>query len=117
MKRFSLLILVPILLSISGFEIKKHEEENAWIRINLLGYKPNSPKVAVWCSKEQQTITSFYIIDVASGKTMYVGKAGIAFGTYGPFVQTYRLIFSALKQPGRYIIKAGNTSSPEFAIV
>ena len=26
-------------------------QENAWIRINMLGYTPSGIKVAIWCGK------------------------------------------------------------------
>ena len=73
-----------------------------WIRINQLGYLPAGKKVAVWCSKEAGTLQQFQLIDSATGKVVFTGTAGKAFGAYGPFTQTYRLNFSAL-QPGRYV--------------
>lgn len=115
-KRFLLTIIAFALLNIFASVIKSQTEQSSWIRINLLGYKPNSSKVAVWCSRQQQTIITFQVIDVNNGKKVYEGKAGKAFGAYGPFVQTYRLNFSIFKRPGRYIIKAGSASSPEFSI-
>jgi endoglucanase len=116
MKRFFRLIFAFLLFIITGFVTKSQSHQNSWIRINLLGYKPNSAKVAVWCSKQQQEISTFQIIDVAAGRKVYEAKAGKAYGAYGAFVQTYRLNFSAFTKPGRYIIKVGSVSSPEFTI-
>jgi hypothetical protein len=113
-KKTGLPVIIVLLLSLVGLTVKA--QTNSWIRINLLGYKPNSSKVAVWCSKEQTMIADFSIVDVASGKEVYAGKAGKAFGGYGPFTQTARLNFSTFTKPGRYIIKAGTATSPEFAI-
>jgi len=45
--------------------------ENSWIRINLLGYKPGNPKVAIWCSKEDKAIAGFELVDKSSGKTVF----------------------------------------------
>lgn len=104
-----------LFIVISGF-VKNEEPAKAWIRINLLGYKPGSPKMAIWGSKAQQSITTFELINAATGKTVYQGKAGTAFGAYGPFVQTYRLNFSSFQQPGRYWLKGGGVVSPEFTI-
>ena len=114
MKKFFAPFVFILLLSIAGFNTIA--QTNSWIRLNLLGYKPNSTKVAVWCSKEQNSITDFTVVDVASGKTVYTAKAGKAFGGYGPFTQTYRLNFSAFSRPGRYTIKAGSAISPAFTI-
>jgi peptidoglycan/xylan/chitin deacetylase (PgdA/CDA1 family) len=111
-KQPGLLFIIVLLLSV--IDIKA--QTNSWVRINLLGYKPNSSKVAVWCSKEQTMIADFTIVDVASGKEVYAAKAGKAYGAYGAFTQTARLNFSSFTKPGRYIIKAGTAASPEFTI-
>ncbi|MDF2190775.1 glycoside hydrolase family 9 protein [Paraflavitalea sp. CAU 1676] len=91
-------------------------DARSWIRINLLGYLPENSKTAIWCGKQDQIITSFYVIEVSTGATVMKGNTGPAYGAYGPFAQTYRLNFSRLKRPGRYIIKAGDAISPEFVI-
>jgi endoglucanase len=103
-------VFICIWLCVAGFMLQAQ-----YIRINQLGYKPNGSKVAVWCSKEEKAITVFQVVQ-AGGQVVYEGKAGKSFGAYGPFVQTYRLNFSAVKTPGRYVIKAGNAVSPEFNI-
>ncbi|THU41710.1 cellulase [Niastella caeni] len=115
MKKFIPELVIILLLSITGFNAIA--QTSSWVRINLLGYKPNSTKVAVWCSKEKNIITNFTIVEVTSGKTVYAAKASNAFGGYGPFTQTCRLNFSAFARPGRYIIKAGSATSPEFTII
>lgn len=106
------LLGVFILLMASSFAAS----DSSWIRINQLGYLPNSAKVAVCVSKQHQAITAFSLVDAASGKTVLTRPAGKPFGKYGPFLQSYRLNFSAYVKPGRYFLKAGNTVSPVFAI-
>ncbi|MFN2457726.1 MAG: glycoside hydrolase family 9 protein [Chitinophagaceae bacterium] len=103
-----------VLFSIIGAAAVNNEK--SWIRINQLGYMPQSKKVAVWCSKESKTITAFQLIDSATKKIVYSNKAGKAFGKYGPFTQTYRLDFSQFKKAGKYYLKAGNVISPVFRI-
>jgi endoglucanase len=88
----------------------------AWIRVNLAGYKPQAVKVAVWGSKESASIKRFQIVDQKTRKVVYEGKAGTPYGAYGPFEQTYRLDFSAFKTPGTYSISAGGAVSPEVRI-
>ena len=95
---------------------KKNADQNSWIRINLLGYKPSGVKVAVWCSKENKNISSFAIKDAASEKIVFSATAGKPFGSYGPFTQTYRLNFSSFKKPGSYFIETGGVRSPVFSI-
>ncbi|MBD0369074.1 MAG: glycoside hydrolase, partial [Flavisolibacter sp.] len=65
-------------------------QSNNWIRINQLGYTPQALKVAVWCSKEVQPLSSFQLIDSATNKVVFTGKASKVYGAYGPFQQTAR---------------------------
>lgn len=87
-----------------------------YIRINQLGYLPAGIKVAVWGSLTDATLQSFELLDSASGKVVFKAAAGKAFGSYGPFKQSYRLNFSSFKTPGTYQLRTGNTSSPYFRI-
>jgi len=88
----------------------------AWIRINLAGYKPESVKVAVWGSKDDTKVDRFELVDKRSGKVVHHNTTGKAYGAYGPFKQTYRLDFSAFRQPGTYVLRGGGAESPEFRI-
>lgn len=90
--------------------------ENSWIRINQMGYLPEGVKAAVWASKEAIKIKKFNLVDANSGKTVYRGRAGKAFGAYGPFLQSYRLDFSSFTKAGKYFLQVGQTKSPEFII-
>ena len=88
----------------------------SWIRINLLGYKANGSKVAVWCGKENESIEAFQLVEVSTGKIVFEGTAGKPFGSYGPFVQSYRLNFTSYNKEGRYFLRAGSAESPHFEI-
>jgi hypothetical protein len=72
--------------------------------------------VAAWCSKNETGLKTFQLIDAGSEKIVLTGKAGKAYGSYGPFTQSYRLNFSAYKKPGTYYLQAGDAKSPEFNI-
>ena len=112
MKKF-----VFLFLTIAFFtSFTNDENTNTWIRINWLGYKPTSTKVAVWCSKDAITIKSFELVDAGTKEIVFTGKAGKAFGSYGPFTQIYRLNFSSFKKPGKYFLQTGSVKSPEFKI-
>lgn len=91
-------------------------DKQAWIRINQLGYTPGGVKVAVWCSKENNSVKTFQLIDAKTKKIAFNASAGKAFGAYGPFTETYRLNFSSFTKPGRYYLQAGGAKSPEFEI-
>ncbi|MGZ5133966.1 MAG: glycoside hydrolase family 9 protein [Flavitalea sp.] len=107
-----LILLAQIIVSSSA----KEQEPLSWIRINLLGYKPNNSKVAIWCSKEDKPLKTFQLVDGKTKKIAFTATAGKPFGAYGPFTQTYRLNFSKFIKPGRYYLQAGNAKSPEFEI-
>ncbi|HVX51693.1 MAG TPA: glycoside hydrolase family 9 protein [Chitinophagaceae bacterium] len=86
------------------------------IRINQLGYAPGGVKVAVWASRDNVSITSFYLVNAATNRVVFTGKASNNFGAYGPFTNTYRLNFSSFRQRGSYYLRAGNITSPVFKI-
>src|SRR5947209_4623071 len=115
MKLLRLLFLITFSCSIISFN-HSPEEEHSWIRINLLGYKPSGIKIAVWCSKINETISSFQLIDSITGKPVLNKKAGKPYGAYGPFQQCYRLDFSDFTKSGIYYLKVGEARSPVFRI-
>jgi endoglucanase len=116
MKKVLQLISLIIILLLMVFFSNKPEQQNEWIRINWMGYKPGSVKVAVWCSKESKKIKNFQLVDATSKKNVYSVSAGKDFGLYGPFKSTYRLNFSSFTKPGTYYLVAGSAKSPEFTI-
>lgn len=110
-------LLILIILCISIFVmVSMAPKDAAWIRINLLGYKPTSIKVAVWTSKNSTQISSFQLVEANNHKVVFEASAGKVFGAYGPFTETYRLDFSNFQQSGKFYLKAGNATSPVFQI-
>ncbi|HEX2628922.1 MAG TPA: glycoside hydrolase family 9 protein [Chitinophagaceae bacterium] len=103
-------------LALFAFAPKNNENTETFIRINQLGYTPGGVKVAVWCSKDQSSMSDWQLVNIKTGKAVITAKPGKAFGAYGPFKQSYRLDFSSYKTPGRYFLKAGAIQSPEFEI-
>lgn len=86
-----------------------------WIRINQIGYLPDASKVAVYVSNDEtpHQITSFKVIDSATGATVYTSQPGDvrATGRMGELKTTVRLDFSKLTAEGSYIIQAAGASS------
>jgi len=82
----------------------------AAIRINQLGYLPDAPKVAVFCSLDSVGIRDFVVTD-AGGKTVLQRRADPA-KSFGPCVLNYRLDFSSIRKSGDYHIRAGAITSP-----
>jgi peptidoglycan/xylan/chitin deacetylase (PgdA/CDA1 family) len=91
-------------------------KEESWIRINNLGYLPQSIKVAVLGSKVEVEVKSFSLVDAVTGKKVYTTRKEKDKGAYGPFTSSYRLDFSDFEETGRYFIQANTITSPEFDI-
>jgi len=115
MNRIYKLLLACILPIVISSSVKQVNEQS-WIRINLLGYKPGNSKVAILCSKVDLAIKVFQLIDANSKKIVFSASAGKPFGAYGPFMQTYRLNFSGFKKAGKYYLQVGDARSPTFEI-
>lgn len=91
-------------------------KEDTWIRINLLGYKPTSIKVAVWVSKTTNKLAGFQLVDAETNKVVFENTAGKSFGAYAAFIESYRLDFTNFQKKGKFYLKAGGATSPTFRI-
>src|ERR1035437_10066461 len=98
------------------FSFKNAENPKEWIRINQLGYTPDGIKVAVWVSKNNKLPKDFQLIESKSSKVVFTAVTGKAFGSYGPFSQSFRLNFTSFKNPGSYYLKCDSAISSEFNI-
>ncbi|WP_027124883.1 glycoside hydrolase family 9 protein [Gelidibacter mesophilus] len=115
MKKALLFFSLLVVLS-AAKPIDTDSKENAVIRINQLGYTPNSIKVAVFGALEKATIDSFALHDAVTNQVVFSSKTLEAKGAYGPFQSSYRLNFSKFSAPGKYYILAKGVKSPEFRI-
>lgn len=95
---------------------KTSTNQQVVIRINQLGYGPKASKVAVWASLGKHEISSFSLVEANSKRTVFSRKVGKAYGSYGPFLQSYRLDFSGFTDTGSFYIIAGTVKSPTFRI-
>ena len=84
------------------------------VRVNQVGYLTDAPKVAVVCAVAPlpaARLASFTVRDVAGRIVLGPAPARHA-GAFGPCRSTWRLDFSAVRRPGRYVIHAGESRSP-----
>jgi peptidoglycan/xylan/chitin deacetylase (PgdA/CDA1 family) len=86
------------------------------IRINQLGYLPESIKVAVFLSSENQKISTFTVHQAGSGKVVFQGNPIQKNAESWGMKTAYRLDFSELELAGGYYIKVGEIISPNFRI-
>lgn len=89
--------------------------DTAAIRVNQLGYRPGDWKVAVLCATAPREIGEFVVED-ADGSVVLGPLPARDGGAFGPCVSAQRLDFSALREPGRYRLRAGGLVSPPVRI-
>lgn len=117
MKQLGSYFIFFLLLKLSNAQNTAPIDSNsAWIRINLLGYSPESRKVAVFGSKAIRNVKSFDLVNAETGKRVFTGKTSHSFGAYGPFNDTYRLDFSLYRKNGKYFLRASKVTSQVFKI-
>jgi endoglucanase len=88
----------------------------SWIRVNQLGYLPESQKVAVLVSKDEMNINSFTLHDALTEEEVWRSGSIRSFGAYAAFQSGSRLNFSGFKRPGAYYVQVEQTRSPIFRI-
>jgi len=109
-KRIALAFLYTFCISMSTYGI------DAWIRINQLGYLPNSPKKAILLSEAPLSIDKFSIYDALTNEELGAFTTVTSFGEFQSFKTAYTLDFSAFKLQGAFYIKAGLIYSPTIYI-
>ena len=115
MKEYLLLFSV-ILFSSCATNLALEKSDVAVVRINQLGYLPETIKVAVFGAKSNTPVALFSLHDALTNKVVYSSEVLESKGAYGPFKSTYRLNFSDFNKPGTYYIQANGTRSPVFRI-
>lgn len=92
----------------------------SWIRVNQIGYLPETTKVAVFMSDETAQINGFELVDAFTGEVAFSSSAVRPTGVLGRMKTTCRLDFSGLKTSGAYYIKVlssgGETRSETFPV-
>jgi endoglucanase len=119
MYKFKLIIaILSILFVTAGYPVFPQ----SFIRVNQLGYTPNSVKVAVLVSKDNQQIStinlinSFDLVDALTDEKVFTSHSIKAYGSWGAFTSACRLNFSAFTTQGAYYIAAAGIRSPVFRI-
>ena len=77
-------------------------QADEWIRINQLGYLPQSIKVAVFMSEGENELTEFQLVDVYTQQVVKSFETLKESGSIGNMKTTYRLNFSDFSIPGVY---------------
>ena len=83
----------------------------AFVRVNQVGYLPDAPKVAVVCALRPVALDRFTVED-EQGAVVLGPRRAQCDGALGACVETWRLDFSTLRRPGRYVVRVGAYASP-----
>jgi len=103
-------LVMPLLRFLIFAQVTAAAPVPAVIRINQLGYLPDAPKVAVFCSLAPNELRNFLVTDLA-GRKILERPVTLA-KPFGPCIVNYRLDFSAIRKPGEYHVSAGGVTSP-----
>jgi len=88
----------------------------SWIRVNQLGYKPESIKIAIFLSKEFFEVDNFDLVDAITDEVVFHSKRILKFKPWDGFNSSLRCDFSDFYKEGCYYIAIRNIKSPIFMI-
>ncbi|MFR9164814.1 MAG: glycoside hydrolase family 9 protein [Dysgonomonas sp.] len=91
-------------------------QAKTWIRVNQLGYLPNSVKVAVSISKDEAADAHFIVRDAKTGASVYEGGGVAANAERWGMKNAFRFNFTELRTEGEYYIENDGVRSPVFRI-
>ena len=106
-------ILTLIVLACSASALTAQE---VFIRASQIGYRPQDTKIAMAFAKSALP-QSFSVVAADAQNVVFAGQAKPVAGVkWGEFENHVELDFSALRVPGRYVLRVGETRSLPFAI-
>lgn len=106
-------LFIFFLFSITSFT---QVADSKVIRVNNLGYKPVSIKVAVIGSKDDFEVEEFYVCNSVTDKIVFTSKKVKKYSVWGAFKTSFRLDFSEFVDWGSYYIAVKGVKSPIFKI-
>src|SRR6185503_1560859 len=80
--------------------------DSAVVRVNQVGYLPEAPKIAVACSiDDTDSAPRRFRVLTEIGAVVLGPRVARRSGGFGPCKATWRLDFSAVRSPGRYVLE------------
>ncbi|NET38611.1 MAG: glycosyl hydrolase family 5 [Cyanothece sp. SIO1E1] len=104
------------LLTVYGYSTHSHAQATNSIVINQVGYQPNWSKTAFLLKSKPTDLKTAEVVDLASGETVFTLQPGQPQSDTADGNAIYPLDFSALRQPGTYYLRVGNSQSAPFQI-
>src|SRR4030095_15605468 len=90
-------------------------DANTYVRINQIGFQPDSLKIAIAISNEVLP-GEFRIKDATTITTVFTAQTSPVHGSWGQFTNHAELNFSSFTKEGRFFIELGTTRSAVFII-
>ena len=115
MKKWTVACLL-VLGVFSGRSLSASDGTDSWVRINQVGYLPQSIKVAVFLSEQECRETEFSVCDASDGQVVLTGQGRPANGDRWGMKCAMRLDFSELCREGTYYVTCGAAQSPCFRV-
>jgi len=110
LRKLLMVFLVLLCVSVRAFSL------DAYIRVNQLGYTPNSIKRAILISESKLFLKSFSIHDALTDQKLADFTTVITNNAFEQFSSVYTLDFSAFRSEGAFYIKADHSFSPTIFI-
>ncbi len=112
---YSIFHRIPLLILLSACACAVTAEDNIYVRVDLVGYRPTDVKVAAAMGRKALP-AEFEVIDANSNETVFEGKPRQVPGAWGEFAVHAELDFSAVVKEGKYFVRFGDAKSPKFRI-
>jgi endoglucanase len=90
--------------------------KDCWIRVNQLGYLPDSIKLAVLMSTEKLDLDQFQVREAITHTVVFEARTKTCAASTWGMKSAYRLDFSGLNNAGGYYIQANQSRSPCFRV-
>ncbi|GHV21679.1 hypothetical protein FACS1894174_05410 [Bacteroidia bacterium] len=91
-------------------------QTGTWVRVNQLGYLPNSVKTAVFISEKETDNPDFEVKNGKTNASVFKGKGVIANAGRWGMKKALRLNFSSVIADGEYYVECNGAKSPSFRI-
>ena len=115
MKNIFLYIIVCVIV-VSCQNQSAETRNDAWVRVNQLGYLPDDVKVAVFISEKADGVKTFKVKDSQNNRVTFKGEGISVNAERWGMKQALRLNFSGLQTVGNYYIECNGARSPSFDI-
>jgi endoglucanase len=106
---------VVVVIFICGCAQTANAADDAFVRVNQVGYGPADVKVAIAMGREALP-QRFQVVDATTGRTVFEGESRPVEQAWGEFPHHAELDFSKLDKPGEYFIRVGDAKSPTFRV-